>query len=115
MRRHDVGQDAAPAGVTRNGAPGRSPGQTQPATTGRSGPDTVERESGKSRVARRLAHTTKFSACSARRTPSTWGTEKETGRPTPDQTRGQHRVGYTPATAEPRNRAPSEFNSLADR
>ena len=93
MRRHDAGQDAAPAGVTRNGAPGRSPEQTQPATTGRSGPDTVERESGKSRVARRQAHTTKFSACSARRTPSIRGRKKRRATPRPTKVRGQHGVG----------------------
>src|SRR3954469_21048712 len=92
----EAGQDAAPAGVAyASCTPGRSPEQPPPATKGWPwAGHRCERESGKSRVARRLARTTKFSACSARHIPRIGGMEKETGPPHPSQTGDRQSVGF---------------------
>jgi len=49
------------------------------------GPGTVERESGKSRVARWTGAFFLLASALARHTPSLGGTGKETGSPAPDQ------------------------------
>ena len=58
------------------------------------GPGTVERESGKSRVARRLAHTTQVQRLLGAPHPSHLREGKETGRPRPTQVRDQPSVGF---------------------
>ena len=60
-----------------------------------SGPGTVKRESGKmSRGAPTGAGFFFFRACSARPPPHFEGREKRRANPKPDQSRGQHSVGY---------------------
>ena len=90
-----MGRDAAPAGVVRSCTPGRTPEQPRRLLSGRPGPGTVKRESGKmSRGAPTGAVFFFLPRLLGAPIPSFEGREKRRANPKPDQSRGQHSVGY---------------------
>src|SRR5215470_20259834 len=89
------GRDAAPAGVVRSCTPGRTPEQPRRLLSGRPGPGTVKRESGKmSRGAPTGAVFFFLPRLLGAPIPSFEGTEKKRALPRPPQVRDRHSVGY---------------------
>src|SRR5215831_678891 len=92
-----AGRDAAPAGVVRSCTPGRTPEQPRRLLSGRPGPGTVKRESGKmSRGAPTGAVFFLLPRLLGAPIPSFEGTEKRRALPRPTQVRDRHSVGFFP-------------------
>src|SRR5262245_45819456 len=90
-----AGQDAAPAGVVRSCAPGRTPEQPRRLLSGRQGPGTVKRESGKmSRGAPTGVVFFPLPRLLGAPTPRFEGREKRRALPRPSEVRDQQSVGF---------------------
>src|SRR5262249_9935844 len=95
MRRREVGWDAAPAGVVRSCTLGRSPGKPRRLLPGRLGSGPRETRKRKD-VAWRAdwRGVLLLPRLLGAPTPSFEGREKRRANPKPDQSWGQHSVGY---------------------